>query len=182
MKLLIYDPTILAIDLRHRRFGYAVFEGHRTLIDCGIRIYRAAGDAEMTMVSKRLTALFKLFAPSAIVITKERWDRAETSIHMHLLISAVVREASSRAIPIHLITQSNVRVSFDNLGCKNKDEIAEALANIFPELRWRLPPKRKVWQSEHPRMIIFDAVALGLAYWQHPSEEISSLPDNDLLD
>ena len=41
----------------------------------------------------------------------------------------------------------------------------------FPESIWGLPPKRQVWQSERLRMTMFDAVALGLAYWQHAVRE-----------
>jgi len=37
---------------------------------------------------------------------------------------------------------------------------------LFPiELAPRLPPKRKVWKSEDPRMDIFDAAGLAVAFW-----------------
>jgi hypothetical protein len=49
---------------------------------------------------------------------------------------------------------------------KSKYEIATILVQVFPGINWRLPPKRKIWESEHPRMAMFDAVALGFAYWQ----------------
>jgi hypothetical protein len=47
----------------------------------------------------------------------------------------------------------------------NKYEVASALARQFPDLALRLPPKRKCWQSEHYRMGIFDAAAVGVAYF-----------------
>ena len=40
------------------------------------------------------------------------------------------------------------------------------VARMFPELLWKLPPKRKIWESEHPIMTMFDAIAMGFAYWQ----------------
>ena len=166
MHLRIYDPRILAIDLRHRRFGYAVFEGHRMLLDWGVRVYPAVGDAEAEMARKRLAALLILFSPSAIVITKERLDKTHINAHMRFLVEAVRREASAHAIPIYLLEQSQVKQTFLNLDCNTKDEIASALARIFPKLHWNLPLQRKLGQSEHPRMTIFDAIALGLAYWQ----------------
>jgi len=169
MNLRIYDPVILAIDLRHRRFGYAVFEGHRMLRDSGLRVYRAVGEAEAAMASKRLAVLLKLFSPSAIVVKRERWDRAQTNSHIKSLVEVMIRVASAHSVPIFLIEQDDVRKTFSNMGCETRDEIAAALARIFPELVWRLPPKRRAWQSEHPRMAMFDAIALGLAYWQHRS-------------
>jgi hypothetical protein len=64
------------------------------------------------------------------------------------------------------VPQSDIDVAFTPLGFRTREEIAEALTRIFPELIWHLPPKRKIWQSEHPRMTVFDAIALGLTYWQ----------------
>jgi hypothetical protein len=43
---------------------------------------------------------------------------------------------------------------------------------MFPELLWRLPPKRKNYQSEHPSMTVFDAVALGFTYLQSNGAEL----------
>jgi hypothetical protein len=176
MKLRIYNPIILAIDLRHRRFGYAVFEGHRLLRDSGLRVYRAVGEAEAAMASKRLMVLLKTFSPSAIVVKRERWDRAQTNSHIQSLVEVMARVAKAHSIPISLIRQDDVRKTFQNLDCETRDEIAAALARIFPELVWRLPPKRRAWQSEHPRMAMFDAIALGLAYWHHPSTELPAPP------
>jgi len=47
----------------------------------------------------------------------------------------------------------------------NKYEIACAVAERLPELASKLPPKRKIWQSEDYRMSIFDATAVGVAYF-----------------
>ena len=47
----------------------------------------------------------------------------------------------------------------------NKYEVASVLAKQFPALASRLPPKRKIWQSEDYRMGIFDAAAVGVAYF-----------------
>jgi hypothetical protein len=177
MNLRIYDPVILAIDLRHRRFGYAVFEGHRILRDSGLRVYRAIGEVEAAMAGKRLVVLLKSFSPSAIVVKRERWDRAQTSFHIKSLAEVMIRVASAHSVPIFLLEQEDVRKTFSNMGCETRDEIAAALSRIFPELVWRLPPKRRPWQSEHPRMAMFDAIALGLAYWQHQSTKLTVPPE-----
>jgi hypothetical protein len=148
MNLRIYDPTILAIDLRHRRFGYAVFEGHRQLRDSGLKVYRAVGEVEAAMASKRLEVLLKSFSPSAIVVKRERWDRAQTSSHIRSLVEATTRVASAHSVSIMLIGDDDVRKTFRNMGCETREEIAAALARIFPELLWKLPPKRRAWQSD----------------------------------
>jgi len=166
MRLRIYDPRILALDLRHRRLGYAVFEGHRTLLDWGVRIYPANGDAETALAVKRLNALVELFTPEVIVVKKERWEQSNTDSGVTPVIKAVSMVATSRSIPIQLVPQTDLMAAFNPLGYHTREEIADALTRIFPELTWHLPPKRKVWQSQHPRMTVFDAIALGFTYWQ----------------
>jgi hypothetical protein len=47
----------------------------------------------------------------------------------------------------------------------NKYHIARAVAKRFPDLAAKLPRKRKIWEKEHYRMRIFDAAAVGVAYF-----------------
>ena len=50
-------------------------------------------------------------------------------------------------------------------GTSGKYETALSLIRAFPQLEWKLPPRRKPWQPEHRNMCIFDAVAIGVAYF-----------------
>lgn len=88
---------------------------------------------------------------------------------------------------IRLLGQAQLSQSFRNIGCETKYEIASALARIFPELVWKLPSERKAWESEAARMSVFDAIAVGLAYWQHETESVPLLQnesgeDNESLE
>ena len=47
---------------------------------------------------------------------------------------------------------------------RGKYERAVEIAARFPEIGWKLPSKRKPWESEHYSMSIFTAAALALAY------------------
>lgn len=175
MKLRVYDPKIIAIHLRHRRFGYAVYEGHRGLLDWGVRVYPAIGEEEVSMASKRLSLLLRLHSPSVIVLKQERWDLAQTNQHMRVLVEMTRDEAIAHSVQIRLLRDAKVKESFRHMGCETRSDIAEALARIFPELTSYVPPKRRTWQAEHPRMIVFDAIALGLAHWHHPCTESPNL-------
>ena len=56
----------------------------------------------------------------------------------------------------------------------SKHEIAEILAKRFPEeLGSRLPPKRRPWMSEDSRMDIFDAVAMGVTFFNNTEDRSS---------
>jgi hypothetical protein len=175
MHLRIHDRRILAIDLRPRRFGYAVFEGSRFLLDWGANSYPSSGDPEGTVAAKRLAALLRFSTPSAVVVKKERWESAETDSVVRPVVEATTRETSARSIPIYLIGQNELASTFRSLECETKYEIASVLTRFFPELLWKLPPPRQIWESEHPRMTMFDAVAVGFTYWKRSSTE--SPPD-----
>lgn len=166
MHLRIHDRRVLAIDLRPRRFGYAVFEGADFLLDWGVSGYEPGGDVGDSVAGKRLTALLRFSSPAAVVVKQERWDSAKTNPPMQSMVEAIIRETSARSIPIYLIEQNELANTFRSLECETKYEIAAVLTRIFPELVWKLPPKRQIWESEHPRMTMFDAVALGFTYWQ----------------
>lgn len=131
------------------------------------------------MMGSRLTALLKLYSPSVIVITKERWDQSTTSSPIRSLTEEVTRLADLNDIPIRVLRQTEVRQLFLGMQSETRHEIAASLARIFPELTSRLPPERRPWDSEHSVMTVFDAIALGLAYWSQESECIFA-PDHPM--
>lgn len=165
MKLRIYDPIVLAIDLRHRRFGYAAFESRKVLLSWGHRVYRAVGELERALAQRRIAKLLEEIRPDVIVLKKERWAKGLTDRYLGNVVRAVQEEASSRSIPIYLIEGKDVAKTFGIFQCTNREQIAATLARMFPELAWSIPPKRKAWQSEHPRLSVFDAIALGVTFW-----------------
>jgi hypothetical protein len=67
---------------------------------------------------------------------------------------------------MYVLERDEVQSVFLIFNARTKEEMACAIVGIFPELLVRLPPKRKTYQPEAHAMIIFDAIATGLAYWQ----------------
>ena len=157
---------ILALALRSRRFGFAIFEGPNRLLDWGVGLYARKSDLGGAASGKRVASLLDLFSPSVVVMGRTRLQKFRNGFDFGPALRSIRREASIRAIPACLMTRATVRKIFRPLHAKSKHEIATMLAQVFPEILWMLPPKRKIWQSEHPRMAMFDAVALGFAYWQ----------------
>ena len=85
------------------------------------------------------------------------------------IIGAVVREARSRGIAVHVISSEAVKKAFiapDGHVAKNRDAIHEATIKRFPELMTMVPdPRSKAWESERHYTPLFNAVAMYLA-WQ----------------
>ena len=44
----------------------------------------------------------------------------------------------------------------------SKNDVAQQIASLLPDLAPLLPPKRRLWQSERERMNVFDAAALAI--------------------
>jgi hypothetical protein len=78
---------------------------------------------------------------------------------------AIRKQAKLQRIPIRLLTAKAIDAASSGSN-DNKHQIASTLAARFPDLISVLPPKRKAWQSEDYRMSIFDAAALGTAYFE----------------
>jgi D-alanyl-D-alanine carboxypeptidase len=170
MHMRSHDRRILAIALRSRRFGFAVFEGSNRLLDWGMAFYPLSHGAQRAATSKRVASLLTLFIPSVVVVAKARSQNVRNGSGVRPILRLIRREASARLIPVHVMKRVEVREVFRLAHAKSKNEIAAMIAQKFPELLWKLPPKRRIWESEHPIMAMFDAVALGFASWQSDGE------------
>jgi len=162
-----HDSRVLAIDLRPQQFGYAVFEGDRRLLDWGVAYFRPGGDVGAAIAARRVAELLHMFLPSAIVVRKVHREITRNSFGVQPILKAIRRKASARGIPVSLIARREVREAFRIFQAKTKYDIACRLTVMFPALLWKLPPQRKSYESEHPSMTKFDAVALGVTYWRH---------------
>ena len=174
MELRIYDPRIIAIDLRFRRSGFATFEGPRRLLDFGTLDIRLE---ESENGRSRLADLMKLAAPKVIVVKKERWNNLIVRSEAKPLVDALTSQGTAHSVQIRLLEQTSLNSTFRNLGCKTKADISASLARIYPELIWKLPPERRIWQPEHSRQTVFDAIALGMAFWQNETNSIEKLEE-----
>ena len=162
----LLDRRILAIALRSRRFAYAVFERSDRLLDWGMVFYPLNNTKQRAAASKRIASLLTLFAPSEVVVGKTHLLNIHKGSGVRPILRSIRRETSSRLIPVRLMNRIEMKKAFCLFRAKSKHEIASMLAEVFPELLPRLPAKRRIWESEHPRMAMFDAIALGFAYCQ----------------
>lgn len=165
MPTISHRHRILAIDLRPQRFGYAVFEGSKRLLDWGAANYRPGGDAGAVKARRSAAKLVSIFNPSVIVVRTARRQSALGIADVKPILGAIQRVALSQGVPVRVLARNDVRKVFRTQHAKTKHDIACRLTIMFPELLWKLPPKREIYESEASAMMIFDAVALGVTYW-----------------
>ena len=155
------QKRVLALEIRRRGFAFAVFEGANELLDCGARHFRSGANKVRVSPRGKLATLFDDFAPSEVITRARESDARKWK---SIIDPALRRESAERRVPIRLVSRSTILKAFD--GRDRRYEIAVVLAERFPALASRLPPKRKIWQSEDYRMGIFDAAAAGVAYFK----------------
>ena len=158
---------VLAIAPLTRGLGYAVMEGPDKLVAHGNKaILRDKNSRALKWVEK----FIRLYQPAVLVlpdVNAKDTRRAERIKLLHKKIGALARE---HELKVRLISVTRVREQLLGDRQGTKQACAEALAARFPvELASRLPPKRRPWMSEDPRMDIFDAVGLAAVFW--PTEK-----------
>jgi hypothetical protein len=151
---------IIAIDLRSSRFGFAVFEESKRLLDWGIKNFRQGVNAVRIPANVKLGDLMDEFLPNAVVLMRHE---AETKGRAGMR-EALIREAKKRRIAVHFISPREVKSAFVGSN-RNKYAVAAAVIKQFPELASRRPGERKIWKPEDYVIKIFDATALGITYF-----------------
>ena len=157
------NQCMIALELRPRLFGFAVFEGPGMLLDWGARTYQCEERPDAAI--RKLEPLIQTYAPIIVVVRKRSNLSRYTQRNVRALTEGIRRILRSNSISFGYVTTKQVRSHFAPYGCKTKQEIGAVLSVQFEELAGRLPPKRKPWQSERHSMIIFDAVASGSVYF-----------------
>lgn len=175
-----HSPRILAIEVRRSRFGYALFEGPRRLLDWGASAVprRVANRTALAAARKRVAAVLRNCRPEIVILRRQRRMRAGKGPASGTMLRAISRQTADQLLPVQFLSRKEIPHAFRAWSAATKQEIAEVLTRIFPELLVRLPTKRKAWQPEHQGMIIFDAVATGYAYLNKDDTSSSSAKES----
>lgn len=154
-------PRILALDPSSRGFGFVVMEGPNELLDWGTR--EARRNKNPTCL-KKTQVLLGRWMPS-LVILEDCKGRSSRCDRVRRLLISIADSAAKRGIGVLHISNDSVRDTFLPVEAKTKDAIARKIAFYLPELGYCLPPPRKAYMSEDPRMAIFDSAAMALSYY-----------------
>ena len=146
---------LLALEIRAKKAGFALFQ-RSALLDWGMT---CSGKA--TPAIRRIGSLLDLHSPTMIVIRRPRLKHSQAGASN---VEKIKRGAKRRSIPVQSLDAYRIHAFFKQRGCSNKHQIGLFLAERFPELASRVPPKRKLWQSEPHNALLFDAVATAVTF------------------
>jgi hypothetical protein len=151
------SERILVLDVHPLRFGFVALEGPHCVLDWGVRSFRRGVNAVKVPMSKKLELLLDEYDPKVIVV-------GESTPRVSRRMKTIAKLAANRHLPMFIVKRETIRIPFPH-SIQNKHQIAQALGDRYPELSPIVPPKRKSWKPEHYRMDIFNAAALGVAYF-----------------
>jgi hypothetical protein len=157
------DRTI-ALEIRASKFGFAVLEGPGKLLDWGVRSFTERGEHLESAVADRISTLLAFYEP-VTVVARDRQLHDAIQQRRILTILATVKQATKRnSAQFRILRAVQVRKRFARDGRITKHEVARILTERFEELAFRLPSRRKAYQSEAQAMLVFDALATGVAF------------------
>jgi hypothetical protein len=155
---------VLAIYFQTKGFGYVLLQHWLSPVDWGSP--EVQGRDRETRCLKRIDALLSLHAPDVVVLQDTSKTGTRRAPHIRALNRRTLELAKRRDIPVRTYSRKQVLDYFEELGATTKQSIAETIAKHIPALILYVPPPRKPWKSEDPRMGIFEAAALVWTYLQ----------------
>ena len=153
---------ILAVAVTSRGIGFAVMEAPGTLVDWGVKQPKPYREDRCVA---HLYRLVNQYEPARVVLEDPTARPRRCSCRVERLFRRIREVAAAQGVRTRAIRKQAVRKAFTPDARITKFAMSRRIAEILPVLARRLPPYRKPWMSEDYRMAIFDAAALGLAYY-----------------
>jgi ribosomal protein L17 len=152
----------MAIAPTSHGFGYVVFDNPDLLIDWGVKDVRKNKLPDSLL---KVRVLMHMLQPEVLVVEDAHHSSSRRSKRVRELVDKIADLAKDKGIVVARCSRQDVLTIFGRVGAQSKDDIAGAVAKVLPELAPRLPRRRRIWESEHYSMAIFEAAALGLTHF-----------------
>lgn len=152
---------VLAIDPTTSGFAFAILEHAGRLVDWGRK--KTPSNGRNARCAEAVAALMRTYRPDALVVEDCATPSSRRCARVRALIRKLHAVASSHSIPVESISPRFLREACTGNPRATKHDVARTLATRLPELARHVPPFRKPWMTEDPRMNIFDAVALAVS-------------------
>ena len=142
-----------------RGFGFAVVTKKNGLIDWGVKVVKTGNKNERCLSS--VTHLLEIYGPHTIGL-EDHSKNARRCGRIEELVYGIITLAEENGIRVKRLSRKQINSKLLRNERGTRHQIAKYLANAYKDqLSFRLPAKRRLWQSEAYQMDIFAAVALA---------------------
>jgi hypothetical protein len=154
-------PRILAVAPSGKGMGFAVVEEQNILVAWGAKGLDTKSKNEGAL--KQFNDLLNQYEPQIVVLHDYEAKGSRRSPRIRELGKAIKKSAEAAEIEVMTFSREEVIRTLAGIEAKTNHDLAKRIAEIFPEeVASRLPPKRRLWESESARMDIFVALALAI--------------------
>jgi hypothetical protein len=154
-------PIVFAIAPTSRGFGYVLFVARGQPVDWGVKETRRSKNRQAILKIKAMLVTIK---PTVVVLEDRSHLTCRRSVRVRHLLKKVTDLAKAQGLAVACYSRRDVRTAFGKKG-KSKDAIAAVIVEEVPSLRPWLPRRRRIWESEHHSMAIFEAAALAMTHY-----------------
>lgn len=154
---------VLSIYLTARGLGFVLMDAPLSPVDWGTREGR--GPHKNALCLAKVAALLDAHQPDVLVLQDIKGRHSLRTARIGRLSRSIDTLALEHTVSVHRFSRSDVKRCFERFGARTRYEIAMAIAKRIPAYEPFLPPPRKLWMSDHPRMSIFSAAALAITFF-----------------
>jgi len=163
----VAHDRVLAVYPNVPGFGWTLFEGPLSPVEWGvveIKKNRAELNSECL---DRFRVIIDKFDPCVLLLEQFVGAPSRRSHRIQSLCRSLIQFVDTRGIDVRVYTRADIESAFAPAGAKTRRQIAIAIAKHIEAFGHLLPPARKIWLAESPRMGLFNAAALAITYyWQ----------------
>lgn len=152
------EETLIAVYPNTTGFGYVILNEKGEILDYGITVVRPIKNDKCM---EKIREVVSYFQPSILIL--EDYENSIKSDRVKELIKEI-SNCVTTDIKSYKYTRVQVKDTFELFGARNKYEISQKISEIYPELKTKLPNKRRPWEPENYYQGIFDAMALILTH------------------
>ena len=153
---------VLAIFPTRTGFGWALFESALSPVAWGTA---TVTDNKHLRSLARVEKLIRRYQPDVLILEQFDGKPSRRSVRIRKLCRAIMSLADTRGVTVRIVTREEIGGAFGSIGASGRYEIAKTIASHVDALFPWLPPERKIWMPEHPRMGLFNAAALAVTYF-----------------
>lgn len=158
------SKVVLAVFANGRGFGLAVMKDALTVIDAynvTIRKYPISNKQVLERIKEKIS----YYLPSVVVLEEPKGYGSRKSKRVQELIQKIASFTQSKGLEVHQYSRNDIRFVFSAFNAHSKYEIATIISDNIPELKAKLPEKRKSHEAESYAISIFDAVSLAITHY-----------------
>ncbi|HAQ69849.1 MAG TPA: hypothetical protein DCR48_02635 [Flavobacteriales bacterium] len=156
------QPITMILYPNNVGLAYVICQGMKDVIDEGIQKIAPYSDKK---VMRHIRYYLDYAQPDIVILRDHHNEHAQFSVKRKKIMKKIEETARAKNLQVHQYTRKQIKQVFEQFGGKSKFAIARQIASWYPHLKLKLPRYRRLQDSEHYQMGVFDSYALMITHY-----------------